>query len=48
MDIHAFHSLLLASIRQLDRGQMEVLFPDAEIMAGRVFGMAKSSIAVRR
>ncbi len=36
------------SARLLDGGQMRALFPDAELYAERVAGLAKSFIAVRR
>ena len=39
---------VLASIRLLDRKQMRKLFPDADILVERFFGMPKSLIAVRR
>jgi hypothetical protein len=35
-------------IRLLDRGEMEVLFPDCEILEERFLGMTKSLIALRR
>jgi hypothetical protein len=38
----------LASIRLIDRKQMQPLFPDAEIHAETFLGMTKSLIAVRR
>ena len=38
----------LKSIRLLDRNEMAMLFPDAEIMEERFLGMTKSIIAVRR
>jgi hypothetical protein len=37
----------LAEINLLTAGQMRVLFPDATIIKERVFGFAKSIIAVR-
>ena len=35
-------------IRLLDRGEMEELFPDCEIVTERAFGLPKSYIALRR
>jgi hypothetical protein len=39
---------LLDSIHLLDKRRLRQLFPDAEILEERVFGMTKSLIAIRR
>jgi hypothetical protein len=36
------------SARLLDRGQMQALFPDAQLLFERVYGMPKSIMAIRR